>query len=643
MANGRLAKCTINPYSSGLVYQNTSGSQASISISAQLLDNTSNTDISIAVEDAAKTVSTSTSVHTVCAPINCIATIVTEDDATSSYSGVYVGNAGCFVPQYITSAGVVACYQYRAGTISTPGSCCCGFFGYSLCNLCSVCSACCCCQALSFCARSFCGSTHVVNRNAYENPEYLKDERSGANISVISFDACGFVCSFLGTSLTTNNASAINSIAPLCSCTAVSNVNAVPYINAAVDYWTTCPRVFGYTSTFCHLFCTTPTSSIDFFSGGLYGQIVFPGLFCPISCFCLGFGCNLTLPPSNFYVTDICNSSSYTCPYSAIVCGTLCAYSCWPGSSLHNSTIFCCVPCSFCSVCSTIFCMAHTLFSCLYLEQNNARGPSVLSGCDLQVIKRPGSDLYAFTAHTGIFASALRGAIECCCTQGRSTFTFNPDYTTPCLCLCNGCVLSEPYYPIKWLSYNPVNCCNYFMYFGANACTRGIYSVNWNKICCTTVNNCTCPEYCSVSSFNTTNFCTFFTKVSSLPLPLLCCDYTTFCPTPIFRTQKCGWRFSVNDAGTWKEYCSSDMINWYPRTCNYEICFNGGSYVSTGSAIIRCCDCFFNVINSATYIEYKTTANNYERTGLVVSNNDRIYVKNTSQYGLAVNVWGYEG
>jgi hypothetical protein len=48
-------------------------------------------------------------------------------------------------------------------------------------------------------------------------------------------------------------------------------------------------------------------------------------------------------------------------------------------------------------------------------------------------------------------------------------------------------------------------------------------------------------------------------------------------------------------------------------------------------------------VDPSGMLDYKVSANNYERTGVVISNGDRINVNNNSDKCMSVQVWGYEG
>ena len=42
-------------------------------------------------------------------------------------------------------------------------------------------------------------------------------------------------------------------------------------------------------------------------------------------------------------------------------------------------------------------------------------------------------------------------------------------------------------------------------------------------------------------------------------------------------------------------------------------------------------------------IDYKLSANQYERTGVVLSDGDRVFVNNDADTCLSFQIWGYEG
>ena len=58
-------------------------------------------------------------------------------------------------------------------------------------------------------------------------------------------------------------------------------------------------------------------------------------------------------------------------------------------------------------------------------------------------------------------------------------------------------------------------------------------------------------------------------------------------------------------------------------------------------SVVRTC-AYYN-IDCTGIIDYKLSVNQYERTGIVLSDGDRIMVNNDADVCLNFQVWGYEG
>ena len=61
------------------------------------------------------------------------------------------------------------------------------------------------------------------------------------------------------------------------------------------------------------------------------------------------------------------------------------------------------------------------------------------------------------------------------------------------------------------------------------------------------------------------------------------------------------------------------------------------------ACIVDDCNCFFANIDCSGLIDYKLSMNQYERTGIVLSDGDRIMVNNNGDVKTSFQVWGYEG
>ena len=59
--------------------------------------------------------------------------------------------------------------------------------------------------------------------------------------------------------------------------------------------------------------------------------------------------------------------------------------------------------------------------------------------------------------------------------------------------------------------------------------------------------------------------------------------------------------------------------------------------------IVDKCNCFYSNMDCSGLIDLRVKTNQYERTGLVLSNGDRIMVNNDGTPKINVQVWGYEG
>lgn len=116
---------------------------------------------------------------------------------------------------------------------------------------------------------------------------------------------------------------------------------------------------------------------------------------------------------------------------------------------------------------------------------------------------------------------------------------------------------------------------------------------------------------------------------------------------------------SPNTSGSSPYYVwSTDLVNWsantsaiFPTAAGYPANIEHFSSISdeiyiysqTGTANIRKSDIGFANVNDAGTIEYQTALASYQRTGLLVSNGDKIYAKNTSTVPVVITVMGYEG
>lgn len=139
-----------------------------------------------------------------------------------------------------------------------------------------------------------------------------------------------------------------------------------------------------------------------------------------------------------------------------------------------------------------------------------------------------------------------------------------------------------------------------------------------------------------------------FCRVSDFPTAMTCSYYINpfMCVSCLFRFASNGWSMSLYNccSSVWDTFVTDDLINWcstvsnytYPSSDTYQI-------ASNPTCVVSCCNCFMANVDYSGMIDYKVSANNYERTGVVISDGDRINVNNNSSKCMSAQVWGYEG
>ena len=135
--------------------------------------------------------------------------------------------------------------------------------------------------------------------------------------------------------------------------------------------------------------------------------------------------------------------------------------------------------------------------------------------------------------------------------------------------------------------------------------------------------------------------------------------YTPFMSRPL-RIGASLWRCLVADnaSGSNPRYVySSDLVNWtsslnsylassYPANIEhfYSLSDEVYYYTQVSTANIQKYDLgYTSGVNDAGTLEYNTSFGNYQRTGILVSNGDKLFVKNGGNTPIAITVMGYEG
>lgn len=143
------------------------------------------------------------------------------------------------------------------------------------------------------------------------------------------------------------------------------------------------------------------------------------------------------------------------------------------------------------------------------------------------------------------------------------------------------------------------------------------------------------------------------TKVADWPTEMASTAYsdgvlTAMCSSCLFRADFCTWNMSLynHKCCRWDAFQTADLINWTKVSDPYSTKVSNvlTTFVSSDYAcIVDDCNCYFANIDCTGIIDYKLSVNQYERTGIVLSDGDRIMVQNDADVCLSFQVWGYEG
>jgi len=145
----------------------------------------------------------------------------------------------------------------------------------------------------------------------------------------------------------------------------------------------------------------------------------------------------------------------------------------------------------------------------------------------------------------------------------------------------------------------------------------------------------------------------FFCKLANFPEAWTCSYYTRprMCVSCLFRYEHCAWSIGLYNCCTcgWDAFTSKDLVNWSSLPGLVVACTDPCIYCclrATPACIDRCCDCFTANMECEGMIDQCLAINQYERTGVVLSAGDKIFVKNYGASGagkISFQVWGYEG
>lgn len=585
MASGRLGNCLIPAYGSAQLYCNSSGQSASITISAQVLDENTNSEISVNVGSSSTTLNQNTILTTEGCYCRLIGYNLNENNYCyyGAFSAPTIGNACTWSARYIESNGTV--------TVGFTTSCCCD---------------------IPLGGNEIINPTLRIDCPASFNLPY--NQCTGLNTILGFVPACGASSSwFILTKYTTpnENCAGKNIVNPQCStlyncpagicCSSLGSSTFNYYsLDSLIRYNVCCVECCSACCCVCSYVC----KNCDDNPLGIQRSI------------------------SAMYFYHLCARSA-TCTSGVACC---CSNVCAPNTLSINT---CCI--SFCVLDN--FGCTTSAFEC-----NICTNPGGFRISPFGVYS-------AMTKDTAIFVHATRGTEQKYLLMPTNYCLYA---TQSCLChnklvdlYINNPNLDRCELAVKYLSYNPNSDCVYIMSRSPDVNSCGIFSINLSQLCsCYAIYiggaSCACvsclnlsatPLFCRVSDFPTIMTCTYYTD------PLMCVSC-------LFRFAKCGWSMSLYNSSTclWDTFITDNLINWCLTNNEYQYKSSDTLQIkSATSCVVSCCNCFMSNVDPSGMLDYKVSANNYERTGVVISNGDRINVNNNSDKCMSVQVWGYEG
>ena len=113
---------------------------------------------------------------------------------------------------------------------------------------------------------------------------------------------------------------------------------------------------------------------------------------------------------------------------------------------------------------------------------------------------------------------------------------------------------------------------------------------------------------------------------------------------PLVRIQKSKWLIPIKNGSTHTIYETADFKSYsvYDTTSNYAELITKDLSVESNGSVTNSLANNLDALDKGGTVEYETSFNQLERTGLVISNNDRVVVRNSGDSDLAVQVMGYE-
>jgi len=278
---------------------------------------------------------------------------------------------------------------------------------------------------------------------------------------------------------------------------------------------------------------------------------------------------------------------------------------------------------------------------------------------------------HLFSSHPDVIGSEYtcgicKGSLACCFMMQAGicccSLPVSGAGSTELNCTGQAKVMEAGY--IMWSVYDAYCDRNVLMVKACNSSRSGFYE--WNPALVENINQgCTCKSYC----FDIEDEENGFTRLATLGAcdNLYTCDFNQgtslyqLMTPPINIADQC-WVSYVqcyinNTINCWNgcmvKFVSQDLTSWccapedeYP---NSFFCLSTGSRnkfeaAVSSNTISAVCDHFFNTscLDESGIVEFKTTANNLERTGLVIGPGEKLFVADESGNKTSAQVWGYD-
>jgi len=361
-------------------------------------------------------------------------------------------------------------------------------------------------------------------------------------------------------------------------------------------------------------------------------------------------------------------------------CDSICVY-CWAPQEARSSTNACYIGCGwiqryhccYCYSCGTPFLgmrfqnAIHTACQAMIVPMQGT------CGADMKVCR---SLLLTYNPYqTSLYNADIQTESNCkeCCRQHFWSCAMSKCYHDNAQSCCSrGLVLCQGI--VKWMVHDPYTRRNIAMVKGVDEENSGIYHIQPECLSMNTGSG-TCENCCG--TWETANEdCAGITRLAELDNSNLytcystCWDtaYTQHMSTPFQVADQCwvsyvpcfNWESVQGAAFEWDgclvKFASKDLITWTcgesSSTATLSIPTTDGSTNTThfadftGGTIVKSVDrfCDNSFLPGQSYIEYKVSGNQFERSGLVIGDGESVYITDDSDTTseTAVQLWGYD-